>query len=381
MTDVAAAPAADEAFGARLERRILQWALDPDVQRRLQRFPLTRPFARRAARRLFDLVAGFTYTQTLLAVLRLRLLEALREGPRDVGALAAHTGLARDPLQRLLDAAAAVDLVRQRRDGRWALGDLGYPLLARPEIAAMVEHDTLLYDDLRDPVALLRDPAGAVTRLGNYWAYATTGQPAALGAEQVADYSALMAATQPLVAADILDAYDVRRHRVLLDVGGGEGGFLCAAAARAPALRLQLMDLPAVTDRAVARFTAAGVLDRVQITGGDFAHDPLPTGADLLSFVRVLYDHPDARVTQLLAKAHAALAPGGTLLIGEPMSDLPGAEPVGAAYFGWYLLAMHGGRPRSPATYAELCRAAGFRAVRVLPAATPIQTGVVIATR
>jgi len=95
----------------------------------------------------------------------------------------------------------------------------------------------------------------------------------------------------------------------------------------------------------------------------------------------VLFDHPDDRAAALVAKAYAALPEGGTLLIGEPMADVPGAEPVGAAYFGWYLLAMHGGRPRSPATFGAMCRRAGFRSFEVLPAVTPIQTGTVVARK
>ena len=41
-----------------------------------------------------------------------------------------------------------------------------------------------------------------------------------------------MAASQPLVAQEVLDAYPLARHRCLLDVGGGDGAFLAAAAAR-----------------------------------------------------------------------------------------------------------------------------------------------------
>ena len=59
-----------------------------------------------------------------------------------------------------------------------------------------------------------------------------------------------MAASQPLVAADVLAAYRLDRHRCLLDLGGGDGTFLVAAAAAAPGLKLMLFDLPAVAERA-----------------------------------------------------------------------------------------------------------------------------------
>ena len=47
-------------------------------------------------------------------------------------------------------------MLEPTRDGRFALADLGAALIGNPAIAAFVEHHALLYDDLRDPVALLK---------------------------------------------------------------------------------------------------------------------------------------------------------------------------------------------------------------------------------
>ena len=168
-----------------------------------------------------------------------------------------------DALARLLEAAAALRLVERRRDGRFGLGVLGAAMVGNPGIAAMVEHHALLYADLRDPVALLRGEPGA-TAVGQLWPYAARAQPAALGREQVGAYTALMAESQPMVAADLLAAYRFDRHRCLMDLGGGDGMFLVAAAARVPELRLILFDLPAVVERAPARFAAAGIAGRTR---------------------------------------------------------------------------------------------------------------------
>lgn len=368
-------------LGDRLRARINLLVADPAFQRWAAGFPLTRRLARRRSRQLFDIVAGFVYTQVLLAALRLRLFEHLAAGPRSVEELAPLLGLPADSARRLAGAAAALELLERQGDGRYALGPVGAPLLGRPEIAALVEHDTLLYADLADPVALLRAGPGPGTHLARYWAYATADRPAGLAGEHVADYSALMAASQPLVAADVLDAYDVRRHRRLLDVGGGEGRFLEAVAARAPALELTLLDLPPVVERARVRLAAAGLGERVRCVAGSFLSDPLPDGADLVTLIRVAHDHDDAPVQALFARIHGALAPGGTLLIGEPMAGLPGAETVGDCYFAFYLLAMGSGRARTPEEYGAMLRAAGFRSVDRLRARSPIQTGVIAARK
>jgi demethylspheroidene O-methyltransferase len=352
----------------------------PRFQRWAAGFPLTRRIARRRARALFDLTAGFVYSQILLACVRLRLLEALRDGPQPADALAGRLSLPLDACGRLLRAAATLRLTARRSGGRWGLGDLGAALLGNPGVAAMIEHNALLYADLRDPVALLRGEAGG-TALGAYWPYAGAARADEIAADRVSAYSGLMAASQPMIAAEVLDAYPVGRHRCLLDLGGGEGGFVAAAAARAPALALMLVDLPAVAARAESRLAAAGLAGRVRVIGADFARDPLPPGADLVTLVRVLHDHDDAVAAAILRAAHAALPPGGTLLIAEPMAEMRGAEPVGDAYFGFYLLAMGRGRPRSAGTLASLLGAAGFVAVETRPVRQPLMTNLVVARR
>jgi demethylspheroidene O-methyltransferase len=339
---------------------------------------LTRWIARRRTRAAFDLCAGFVYSQILVACVRLRLLEILFEGPQSLDALASRLGLTFAAADRLLRAATALRLTTRRRRGRFALGPLGAAMVGNPGIAAMVEHHALLYGDLQDPVALLRG-APKDGALAGYWAYAGTTEPASLPAERIAAYSDLMATSQHFVAREILDAYPLDRHRCLLDVGGGDGAFLAAVAGRAPDLRLVLFDLPSVTDRARARFALAGIADRTVTVGGDFRSDPLPAGADIVSLVRVAHDHDDATVLALLRAVRRALAPGGTLLLAEPMANTPGARPVGDAYFGFYLLAMGQGRPRTPEELTALMVQAGFGRPRRLATRIPLLVSVLAA--
>jgi demethylspheroidene O-methyltransferase len=350
---------------------------NPEFHRRAAAFPLTRPFVRRDARALFDVVAGFTYTQVLLACVRLRVLETLAAGPLAADELGRRCGLSPDALARLATAAASLHLLERRDDGRWGLGRLGAPVVALPSVAAMIEHHATLYADLTDPVALLRGERD--TSMSGYWPYADTtpgAAPERLDTGRVAEYSQLMSVTQPLVAEQVIDAYPFSRHRRLLDVGGGEGAFLMAVAERAPKLELMLFDLPAVAERARARFAQSGLAQRASAHGGSFLADPLPSGADLITLVRVLFDHPDERVLAILRAVRAALPPDGTLLVCEPMSGTPGAEAIGDAYYGLYLLAMGKGRSRTPERIAALLSEAGFGSVELLPTRLPLQTRV-----
>ena len=342
-------------------------------------FWLTRPIARRRASELFDLVAGFVYTQVLAACVRLDLFEHLsRSGPQTVEELARRGALSVRAMQRLLDAAVSIRLLERRSGGRYGLGPLGAPMVGNDGLKAMIEHHAALYADLRDPVALLREE-GAGSAMSAYWPYAAYPTSDALPEQRVAEYSALMTASQPMVIDEVLDAWGFHRHRRMLDVGGGEGRFVSAVAQRAPGLELMLFDLPPVAALARQRLAGLGLADRVQTFGGSFFDDPLPQGADLVTLVRVLFDHDDEHALAILKAARAALPSGGTVLVAEPMAQTPGAHAMGDAYFGFYLLAMGRGQPRSVDDMRRLLTGAGFTDVRSVKTRLPLQAGVVVA--
>lgn len=348
---------------------------DPRYQRFALNNPLTRGLARRGARAGLDLAAGFVYSQVLVACAQLKLFDILRDGPLSLDALATRLALSEPATHRLLEAAASLDLA-ERRGGGYGLGLLGAAFAGNRAALAIVEHQPLLYADLADPVALLRDEKRG--GLADYWPYSDGDAPETLSAQQVAPYSAFMAATQPMVAQEALDAYDISRHRRLLDIGGGEGAFLAAAAARAPDLQLTLFDLPAVAERASKRLEESGLLARTEIYCGDFLNDALPEGADVATLIRIVHDHDDASALKLLRNVRKALAPGATLLIIEGMSGVKGAEPLDA-YYGFYTLAMGRGEPRRVEAIEALLRQAGFGEFRLLRNALPTLASILVA--
>ncbi len=347
-------------------------------QRWAAAFPLTRRMARLDGERLFDLMAGFVYSQTLLATVEVGLLRALRGRSQHPASLAAELGLSEDRTATLCQAAASLGLLERRRDGRFHLGRLGAAALGVPGLEAMIRHHGMFYRDLADPVGLLRGETDP--EIARFWPY-VFGADAGIGGAAAESYSELMATTQALLTEEILRSVPLGGVSRLMDVGGGTGAFLAAVAEAYPGLRLTLFDLPAVTDAAARRLAAQGLTGRIEVAGGNFQTDELPPGADAISLVRVLYDHEDETVAGLLARAFAALPPGGLLLIAEPMSG--GAQPsrFGDGYFSFYTMAMRTGRVRSSAKIAELLGAAGFERVRQPLTHRPFITEIVTARK
>lgn len=350
---------------------------NPDFQRWSLRVPLVRLIARRRMSALFDLCSGFVYSQVLLACTQLGLFHQLAEGPRSAADLSEQLKLPQDAMQRLLEAAEALKLVETRDQHRYGLGQLGAAMLGNPSVGMMIEHHSALYADLADPVALMRGER-PVTDLGQFWAYSRNEQPTTLRPEDIAPYSGLMAASQALIAEQVFRAYLINKHRRLLDVGGGEGAFAAAALHQADTLEACVFDLPPVVERARRRFAEQGLDPRGAAMGGNFLSDVLPQGFDLISLVRILHDHDDDAAMAILGSIRRSIAPDGVLLIAEPMRDTRGAEAIGA-YFGFYLMAMGQGRPRSAEEIGAMLEQAGFAMVRSHRTAAPLMVRVLSA--
>ena len=334
------------------------------------------PFSRVArghAAHLFDLVAGFTYSQTLFASVEADLLGLLAKGPSDAGAIAIHCDVSRDGALRLVRAAAALGLAEEVSTGWWMLGQQGAALHANPGAQAMIRHHKLLYADLADPLALLRADRKEETQLSRFWHYGEDGND-----DKAAAYSELMAVSQAMVAEQTLAAHDFSRCASILDIGGGHGAFASALAAQHPNVRIGILDLPPVLDGTARRLESERLKDRITLHPGDFFHTPLPKGYDCITLNRILHDHDDDAALALLKSLRAALQPASRLIIAEPMSNTPGAQGMGDAYFGLYLWAMNSGRPRSMLEIGTMLNEAGFKSWK--PAATrqPVIASVIV---
>jgi demethylspheroidene O-methyltransferase len=366
-----------------LHDRFLAWrnriVANPAFQQWAAQSLLTRFVARRQSIELFDLCAGFMYSQVLLACVEKGLLTALATGPRSREELAAQSGLSLQALTTLSEAAIALKLMQRTSTGALTLGMKGAALLGNAWIGKFIQHHDALYDDLREPVEVLE---GRAQHLKAYWTYAGTAAGASRESDSgAAAYSALMAASQVAVATEVLHAHDFSSHRVLLDIGGGDGSFIRAVLTRHPNLHCHLMELPAVTILAQAAFAKTGNSFPVTFHPGDFRQDAMPVAADLITLVRITHDHDDAVVKALFSRIYAALPTGGTLLVAEPMAGDRATARVASAYFGLYFAAMGQGRPRSAVELCRMLRDAGFHQAYRIATSNPLIASVVIAKK
>jgi demethylspheroidene O-methyltransferase len=316
--------------------------------------------ARAKSRELFNLLAGFSYSQVLFACVSLRILEHVGQSRVSLSDLAAKIGLSESKARVLVRAAVALDILGWDKESV-ILGPHGAALLGQPWIMRFVEHHTYFYRDLENPVSMLQGNS-APEGLKSYWTYTESES------DKTA-YSDLMAASQLAVSEQIVGAYRFSAHKNILDVGGGSGAFLRAVGARFPQINLNLFDLPGVVK-------LAAPMPRFTPYAGDFRVDPLPEGMDLISLIRVVHDHDDDVVLAVLRNIRAACSPATTLLIAEPFAGTKANAKVTDAYFNLYFAAMGQGRTRSPVEIAGIAAQAGFGRSKVWRTNMPLISGV-----
>lgn len=358
-----------------LRNRLLRSA---SFRRFAEKTPIFQSVARQNAYDLFRMAGGFIHSQVLASCVSLEIFDLLKDGAMPVAEIAARTSVPEERLVHLLRAAAALRLLDVRPNDSFGLGILGASVVDSDGMKAIFEHHALFYRDLVDPVALFRGDVEA-DYMKHLWSYAGDADEAGLEQDGVSTYTELMARSQTMVAEQVLDAWSLDGCRRLMDIGGGSGVFAQAAAERWPSLEVTVADLPPVVEIARQRLAAQAVGPRIGVVGVNAVSEALPDGFDVVSFIRILHDHDDDVIRQMLANARKALAPGGALLIGEPIAASRGAGPLIDAYFNVYLLAMGSGRPRRFDELKAFLEEAGFDQIQRRRTRIPLIASVITA--
>ena len=124
----------------------------------------------------------------------------------------------------------------------------------------------------------------------------------------------------------------------VLDLAAGSGVWGIALAQSSPRVTVTAVDwanvLP-VTEKTVARF---GLTERYSFVAGDLAAADFGSGHDVATLGHILHSEGEARSRSLLRKTFEALAPGGTIAIGEFLVNADRTGPVSGLIFATNML-------------------------------------------
>jgi hypothetical protein len=163
----------------------------------------------------------------------------------------------------------------------------------------------------------------------------------------------------------VMEAFAGSRH--LLDAGGGDGTNAILLARAHPELRVTVLDLPSICERARAHVEACHLSDRISAQPCDIRVDPFPEGADGILFSRIFNIYSEEQNRAFVRKAADALPPGGRLVVfPSQVSDDDEQGPLSAAFLSLYFLCLATGEGRvyPPSAYEAWFRDAGFTSLQ-----------------
>ena len=320
--------------------------------------------------RLLQLGMAFWASKTLLSAVELGLFTQLASGPREAAALTESLGLHPRSALDFLDALVALSLL-ERRDGAYS----NTP-------------DADLFLDKAKPsyVGGLLEMANA--RLYPFWGSLTealrTGLPqneAKTGGSlfdaiyrdeaSLRGFLRAMSGVSLGAARAIAQRFPWSEYKTFIDIGAAQGALPVQVALAHPHLTGGGFDLPLVGPVFDEYVAAHGLTERLKFYPGDFFKDPCPS-ADVLIMGHILHDWPLPQKLELLSKCHAALPPGGSLVVYDAIiDDERRSNAFGLLMSLNMLIETPGGGDYTGAQCREWMKRAGFADVRIEPLVGP----------
>jgi hypothetical protein len=332
---------------------------------RTTNLPIHQPSPQEA---IFSLALGYLASRGLHVATELGIADLLKDGPRSLEELACATGAHPHSLYRLLRMLAGYGVFAEDLPGRFALTPMAEVL----QVGAP--------GSVHDAVRMIGDMAGD----GSWWAAVghqhhsvMTGESGFTYVHGMGFFDYLdqhpeagvwfdrgLANFAAVENAAIVSSYDFGQFRRVVDVGGGQGGFLTEVLKAFPGVSGMLYDRPQVIQEP-AYLTAAGLMARCEIVGGDF-FQTVPSGGDLYVLKRILHDWNDEHCLHILRACREAMGNNARLLVVDAVVP-PGNDPHPSKIMDMLMMALLEGQERTEQEFRELYQQAGLKLTKVIP--------------
>jgi hypothetical protein len=163
----------------------------------------------------------------------------------------------------------------------------------------------------------------------------------------------------------IAEAYDFSAAKLLVDVGGGNGGLVKATLTKNRNLRAVLFDQKNVVAHASA--TLGDCAERCVIEAGDF-FERVPSGGDLYVLCQILHDWNDTSCLKILRNCRAAMGKEARLLVIERVLELRVGKTDPTSFLSDMdmMMLFPGAKERTFQEFADLFRQSEFATPRLI---------------
>ena len=307
---------------------------------------------------LLQMLKGFWHSRILFAGQELGVFDFLAQGPKTAAQVAQGLRLDLRGVEILLNALAALELLRKDTERFCVNPAVEDALVAgRPgSQASIIAHHRMMWDSwghLDETICSgrpWRPPAGSSRTPDS---------------KRVRAFIQGMAEIGQAAARELAGRVDLTHVERVLDVGGGPGTYSIALARRKPTLRATILDLPKPLEVAREYIARSGMQQQVEARKGNALKDDFGSGYDLALVSNLLHSFGPDDNARIVRKSAEALAPQGWLIVNEFALNEDRVSPVSAALFAVNMLAnTEQGRTYTVGEIAQWMAEAGLKNIR-----------------
>ena len=307
---------------------------------------------------LLELAIGYQKSQTLFAFAELGIADLLAKKESTARELAKRLKIHPLATERLLNASAALGLVRKTGE-TFANSELTQAFLVH-------QGERYLGGQLKRYQKRSYPQWEKLTEHLRNWEYGATAEATPETDDQGAEAMREQHNLALLHGRALADAFDFAPYENLLDVGGGTGAMSIGLCKKLPDLKATVFDLPKNAEQAKKMIRQKRLAKRIRCVAGDILRDALPENFDVALLANLLAVFDAETNKALFRRLYEKLPPGGAVLVSGWVLDEDRTSPGISVLFCLEDICWNAPDvERNFQTYREWLAAAGFEDITV----------------
>ncbi len=319
---------------------------------------------------IFGIAKAYQKSKVLLTALELDIFTALGDTEKTCEELATEVGANKEALEKLLNALCALNLlVKHINTYQNTKGTSRFLVRGKDEYLGSLNHIANLWETWGDLTAVVK-----TGKAQNYKALEDKSD------EWIKDYVDSLHSQSAIKAPDIVSLLDLRGVKRVLDIGCGSAIYCIAFVKAKPDLKAVAFDHPNIIRETQKYIEYENLNSRIEAIGGDALRDEFGEGFDLIFVSDLINQYSLFENIDIFQRVHAALNPGGRLVIQDYIIDDDKLGPLKAVMESINMLVnTPNGNIYTQTDLWIMMKEAGFPDVRRIE--TPFATDLMVATK
>ncbi|WP_336703778.1 methyltransferase [Chryseobacterium indologenes] len=309
--------------------------------------------------KMYEILGGLWLTGCVKTAAELNIADLLASGPKTISFLAEETQSHETQLYRVMRALSSAGIFEESENRTFILNDFGAALqtdapgTAKNFVLTIMNEHFPGYGDLTYAVQKGKIPFEHIhgkDLWGFYKEFPEIGENFGKG----------MTGMSGMELKGIIEKYDFKPYKKIVDIGGGNGVMIYTILNNAPESSGIIFDEANVIEKTI-KMIPENLKGRCSVATGSFFNE-VPQGADLYTMKWIMHDWSDDECVQILKNCYNAMSKGAKLLIIDAViPDDSLNKPHMAKLLDIVMLACLTGKERTLSEFKIIIEKAGLK--------------------